>query len=65
MKDTFVQSEEGSPNIKVHENSVGEIFIGNTSITLHPMDLVCITFTPDESILFAKYVLKKAKQLKQ
>ena len=65
MESTFFQSEQGEPNIKVHKNYYGDIFIGNTSDELDPIDIVCVTFTPDEAIRFAKYVLKIAKQIKQ
>lgn len=65
MKDKFYQSNEEQPIVKVYENMNGDIFIGNVSDHLHDFEHVAITFTPEEAILFAKYVLKIAKELKQ
>jgi hypothetical protein len=62
MRAIFDQSArlEESEEIHVYVNSFNEIFIGNRDIE----QPICCVFSPDEAMLFAKEVIRIAKQIK-
>ena len=62
MRKVFEQTDsiENKELIYVYGNTYNEVFIGNVDSE----HLIGIVFTPDEALLFAKEVIKVAKQIK-
>lgn len=63
MRKIFEQSEridQQDAILHVYCNNYKEVFIGNVDAEYCP----CFVFTPEEAIIFAREVIKVAKQIK-
>jgi len=62
MRKIFEQSErvKDLDVVHVYPNTFNEVFVGNVDAEYSPY----FVFTPEESIIFAREVIKVAKQIK-
>lgn len=61
----FIQSDENRPIVNVYTYKNEEVVIANMEDEIYPYTPFYITFTPQQAILFAKHILKIAKNAEQ
>jgi hypothetical protein len=59
----FIQSDENRPIVNVYTGVNKEVVIANMEDGIYPFTTFYITFTPQQAILFAKHILKIAKEI--
>jgi hypothetical protein len=61
----FIQSDVNRPIVYVYRYENEEIVVANMEDEIYPHSAFYIAFTPQQAILFAKYILNIAKNEKQ